>query len=361
VGIWDSFFQRRREFVQANDQERLRMTDLHDEGFRCQETNPEESVALFTLGRQLAERLGEPWWVFFYDVWRTLAMTSYVEDYTRGLDLAVACVLQARKPQFADHAWRVAAFNTVLGCYLEIDPQGYAAEIQQTLDYLDTIIPPGPQDDRLVMLGRKRSFLAGLERWDEARAVALEQLALCDADTDHDDDWYGLSPVSFLCWLAGRQEDWAAMAQYADLLEEWALPIHAAQEERCEAELWQAILSRRAGDDRAARRSQRSAVARMARLGIPCDAFYLDALAQFHELGGNLANALRVRDKELAQFQGKGAHFRECEAHLKRCKLLARMARLRDSDLEAAHTAVKKLRRPQKYLTALDTLRSDAT
>jgi hypothetical protein len=360
VGIWDSFFERRLEFAQANDQDRLRMTDLHDEGFRLQETRPEESFALFTRGRQLAAQLGEPWWVFFYDVWRTLAMTSYVEDYVRGLDLAVACVLEARKPQFAEHAWRIAAFNTLLGCYLEIDPNGYATEIEQTLDYLDTIIPPGPQDDRLVMLGRRRSFLSALDRLDEARAVALEQLALCDEDTDHDDDWYGLSPVSFLCWLGARQEDWPAVARYAELLYEWALPIHAAQEERCEAELWQAVLARRAGDEAAARRRQRSAVARMGRLGIPCDVFYLDALALYHELGGNLGHALRVRDRELAQFRGKGTYWRECEAHLKRCRLLARMGRLTDADLDAAQAAVGQLRRPQKYRDALKQLRSDS-
>jgi hypothetical protein len=356
VAIWDTFFERRAEFARAGDEERMRLANLHDEGFRCQETNPEESVALFTLGRQVAEQLAEPWWVFFYDVWRTLAMTGYVEDYARGLDLAINCVLQARKPQFADHAWRVAAFNTLLGCYLEIDPEGYAGEIQRTLDYLDTLIPPGPHDDRLVMLGRRRFFLAGLERWNEARAVALEQLALCDGDTDHDDNWYGLSPASFLCWLGARQEDWASVQQYARLLEEWALPIHAAQEERCEADLWLAILARRAGDEPTARRRQRSAVARMGRLRIPCDVFYFDGLALYHELGGQLGHALRVRDKELAQFQGRGTHFRECTAHLKRSRLLARMGKLGATDLEAARSAMFNLRRPQRWLAQLQAL-----
>jgi hypothetical protein len=209
----------------------------------------------------------------------------------------------------------------------------------------------------MVMLGRRRSFLAGLQRFAEAHEVALEQLALCDADEEHSDDWYGLSPAGFVCWLAARQEDWSTLAHYADLLEEWALPIHAAQEERAEAELWQAILARRAGDETTARRRQRNAVARMGRLGILCDVFYLDALALYHEVGGNLGHALRVRDKELAQFAGKGTHFRECEAHLKRCKLLAKMGKLRQSDLDAAHRAVGQLRRPEYYLTELKRLR----
>ena len=52
------------------------------------------------------------------------------------------------------------------------DPEGYAGPIRQALAYLEAELPPGPNDDRYVMLGEKRHFFMGMDRFEEARAVA---------------------------------------------------------------------------------------------------------------------------------------------------------------------------------------------
>jgi hypothetical protein len=355
MGIWDTFFERRREFARNGNRDGLRLADMHDEGFACQETEPEKSVAIFTEARRLAEQLGEPWWVFFYDVWRALAMNVYVRDSARGLELAIASVIQARKPEFADHAWRVAAFNELLECYIRIDPAGYAEEILQTIDHLETIIPAGPNDDRMVLLICKQRFLERLGRLDEARAVALELLELDDLGT-HDNRWYGLRAVSYLCWLAARQQDWEALAGHAELLEDWAAAIPAAQQFQAEAGLWQAVCARCASDEATAQRRARSVTGRVARAKMTCDVHFHDAVALFHELGDNSPSLLNGHDRELAELEGKGRHCRAAEVHVRRCALLARMGKLRPDDLAAARAAVGKLRRPEKYLADLDAL-----
>ena len=40
MSIWDQFFQLREEFLRNGDEERLRLTYPHSDGFACQETDP---------------------------------------------------------------------------------------------------------------------------------------------------------------------------------------------------------------------------------------------------------------------------------------------------------------------------------
>jgi hypothetical protein len=83
---------------------------------------------------------------------------------------------------------------------------------------------------------------------------------------------------------------------------------------------------------------------------------YFDALAWFHERGGNLAQAVRVRDRELSAVQGKGQHVHEWDTHRQRCQVLARMGKLGADDLAAAHAVAARMRRPEKYLAELQAL-----
>src|SRR5262249_42571806 len=151
------------------------------------------------------------------------------------------------------HPWRVAPFNSLLECYLSIDPLGYADEIQQTFDFLETILPRQPYDDLLVLLGHRWDFLAAQEKWEEARAVAQQRLAIKAANPERTSHFYGLSPASFLCWLSARQEDWDGLRHYAGLLEEWSASCSESDEYRSEAAIWQALAARQAGEEAAAR------------------------------------------------------------------------------------------------------------
>jgi hypothetical protein len=357
MDLWKEANERQRAFLEAGDANRLEMCRVRFEASRHNETDPHRTVALYARGRHLAEHLGEPWWAFLYQVWQCLATLQYAHDYTHGLDLAVACVLKARDAAYQDHPWRVAPVNCLLQCYVNIDPVGYATEIRQTLDFLQTIVPEYPYDDRLVMLGHRWAFLAAHEKWEEARAFALERLAIKAADTQRASHYYGLAPASFLCWLAAREGDWPTVAQYAGLLEQWATS-YQSEEHRSEAAIWQALVARQAKDEATAQRRYRSGTARMARLSVKPHERYFDALAGYHEMGTSPRRALGVRERQLESLRGTGLFVHECLTHLKRCRLLAQLGALQDSHLAAARAAVSKMRRPEKYLAELQTLAS---
>jgi hypothetical protein len=359
MSIWDWFFECVSEFRAAGDEERLRMADLHDQGFALQETDPDRALAAFTEGRQLAERLGESWWALFYDVWRVIALLGYKNDFRSVLDLAVHCALEVRKPHYAGHPWRFAAYNNLIAAYVGIDAEGYAEQIQQALAYLEAELPPEPNDDRYVMLGEKRHFFMATDRFAEAHQVAMTHLSLIDADDDPSNvGWYSVSVNADLCWLSWRLGDWEAVAGYAAATEEVARRVHQSESELAEALLWQAVLARRGGDEETAKRRHRAATARMGRLRRPASDEYFDALVLYHELGENLGLALKVRDRELQTVAGTGQLAYECQAHLKRCRLLARMGRLTDADLQAARAAARTLRKPGKPLAQIERIAS---
>jgi hypothetical protein len=351
MGIWDWFFECVSDFRAAGDEERLRMASLHDDGFELQETDPDGALAAFTEGRNLAEQLAEPWWILFYDVWRVIALLGYRNDFRNVLDLAVHCALQVRKPEFANHPWRFAAYNNLIAAYVGIDPEGYAGPIRQALDYLEGELPPGPNDDRYVMLGEKRHFFMATEQLAEAHHVAMTHLALVDVDDDPSNvGWYSVSVNADLCWLAWRLGDWEGVAGYASSTEEVARRVHQSESELAESLLWQAVLARREGDEDTARRRYRAATGRMGRLRRPASDEYYDALVLYHDLGDNLALALKARERQLQAVSGQGQLAYECKVHVKRCRLLARLGKLDAADLEAAREAAGKLRKPARHL-----------
>jgi hypothetical protein len=379
MSIWDWFNRCCDDFQQARDRERLRMLAYHHEGFAYQETDPERAVALFTQGRNLAERLGEPWWVLFYDVWRVQAIIAYMKDFRNVLDLAVGTALEMRKPAFAGHPWRFAIFNHLLRIYTEIDPRGHAPAIRDALHYLDQEIPAGPSEDRYVMLGRRRKFamaLGNLRRRgpaseerslrreqggvaahaaDEAMEVSLAHLALAEGDDNaHRVGWYTVDVTCDLCTLHYRRGDLETTAEFAARAETLARAQRHCQEELAEAGLWLAVLARHAGDEEAARRHLITATSRAKRLASCASREFFDALERFHDLGGDLERALAVRDRQWQAVSGKGRLVYEWEIQAKRCALLARLGRLRAEDLEAARAAARKLRDSETYLAEID-------
>jgi hypothetical protein len=169
-------------------------------------------------------------------------------------------------------------------------------------------------------------------------------------------DWYSVNLLCDLCWMSHRAGDWDAVAGYARQAEEVARRVDEGQGELAESLTWQALLARRDGDEVRARRCCRGAVARMARLRQPPRSEYFDARAVYHEQGGDLAAALRVRDRELEAVRGRGRLADECSALIKRCRLLALLGKLTGADLDAAHAAAGKLRSPARYREQIDRL-----
>jgi hypothetical protein len=316
-------------------------------------------LALLDEGRDLARRLAEPWWVLFFEFWRTETMIHYLGDYTRLLDQAVATALEARKPRYEHHPLRFAVYGHLTAAYLYIDPRGYETEIEQSLAHLEKELPD-VREERYILMARRRSFAEELGRLDEALAINERALALMDGDPNrYNALHHQTGNYSAACRLHFLRGDWDALGECAVTGEALARRKESKKQLALFL-LWRALVSRRAGQEELALRLCRTATARMGRLGAPPGESYYDALGTYYELGGNLSAALKVRERHLAEIRGKGMLATECDAHIQRCRVLARMGRLTAADLAAARAAAARLRAPGHYLGEIERINRES-
>src|SRR5262249_30078351 len=151
------------------------------------------------------------------------------------------------------------------------------------------------------------------------------------------------------------RDDPAALAEWAAAGEEVARRA-GTQLELGEFLMWQALLSRRSGDEPKARRLARSAAATGGRLKEGPGELVYDPPCALHQGAGQPEKALKARTRELALVAGTGQFDYETRTRVKRCELLARMGLPLGEDLVAAREVAGRLKYPGKYLEQLDRL-----
>jgi hypothetical protein len=354
--FWDWVYARQAEYHIAGDRERARLPLYWGQAFEFRETDPAHAEAILREGWHLAQSLGEPWWTMVLLHWRLQSLMHWLKDYREVVELAVRNSVAASKPENAAFPARWYVYLDLATAYRGVDPEGYAAPIREALAYLERDIPDVPLSERYLMLENLRGFHLECGDIAAAESVATWMQELADRDTDrHRVAHYLTCNYSDLCAIAVRQEDWNKLADAATEGEN-AARTAGLQMELCEFLTWQAVLARRAGDEPRARRLHATAAAKIAGLRMPPQREYPDAVALFHELGGELDKALPVRDRELAVLADHGRFAYECEAHLKRAALRAKMGLLRREDLDAARQVACKLRKPERALTEIERL-----
>src|SRR5262249_53577490 len=133
MSLWKWFDDFERDALARGDYERARLYEIQREAYYTyQETDPDRSLALYAEGRELALRLGEPWWVLLCDYWQVEGLLYFKRDYRNVLDLAIRNMLEVRKPLYAQFPFRINIYNNLVEAYLGIDPVGHAAAIQET-------------------------------------------------------------------------------------------------------------------------------------------------------------------------------------------------------------------------------------
>ena len=352
IGGSDWFDDFERAARLAGDSERDRLGQLHREAYRHRESDPDRALGLIAEGRRLAERLGEPWWVLYYDQQRVHALLHFKQDYRDVLDLAVRNTLAVRGPAYAGFPRRLLIHGDLVSAYLGIDPVGYAEPIGQALEYLDEATPP-LCDERYLLLGNERQFAVDRGLLEEALRLGQRSLELAAEDPVPGRARHFLVfTYSGLAEIAFRLGDRDMLDEAAALGEQQSRRA-GHQVELAGFQLWQALALRQRGQDGAALALWRQAIARLGGLRMPPDPSYRDAESAFHEAGGDLEGALAVREAELLIIQGRGRLACESACHLKRCALLARLGRLTASDREAARQAAERLRNPSAARAAL--------
>ncbi len=353
--IWDWFSEKEWEYEEEGDCERLEMAQIHSEAFGLGETDPFAALKMFREGKEKAKRLQEPWWTFLYEVWISICYEEYIGNLHEGLAQALHCVNESRKPVLQNHPWRMAAYNTLLSCYIRIDPIGYDEAIRQCLRELSREIPRGPGEHRYIMMQQKREFLIVNGRYKQAEQNAFRHLALFDEDPEQD-VWYVISVYRDMCYLAWRKEDWETLASFADQFEKTSRGRENRKTDLVEALIWKAILARRKGEEPEAKRLYRNAVRRSKSLHQNFDMEHYDAWSYFHQLGEDLKQAVKIREEQMAAIQGKGRYGYECDTRIKKCELLAKLGQLTAEELNRAREATHPLKKPERYLKRIQKL-----
>jgi hypothetical protein len=333
---------------ESGDKERVRLAQLHGQAYGYRQNDPDRMLQLVEEGRRLALRLREPWWVLFYDHWKVETLIYYKDDYREVVDLAVKATLELRKPTFENYPLRFGIYCNLVAAYLCVDPRGHADSIREALAYLQTQVPP-EGGDRYLLQARRHWFAYEIGDLEEARALALEELALADSDDDrHTARHHEVDTYKALCWIAFRASDHEALAAWATTGEERARAIGYRYELSLFL-LWQALCALHSGCDELATRLVRQGTAQMARLGQPPGESYYDALAAYHEIGERNEVAWEVRERELATTLGKGQLAYECLVRLKRVRLLKKLSWPMEAEIQAVHESAAKLRAPEWY------------
>jgi hypothetical protein len=351
--IWDWIHEFERQAAASGDRERLRLARLHSEAYSYRQSDPDRMMSILETGRALARTLNEPWWVLFFEHWSLETLIYYKDDYREVIERGVKATLELRKPMYENYPLRFGIWCNLVAAYLCVDPRGYASAIREALDYLQTQVPP-EGGDRYLLQARRHWFAYEMGELEAAQQLALEELAMADSDPEaHTARHHEVDTYKALCWIAYRRRDYSALLQWAAAGEQLAREI-TYRYELALFLLWRALCTRRAGDETTARRLCRSGTAAMARLGQPPGESYFDALAAYHEQGGELSAAWQVRQRELETSLGKGQFAYECLVRLKRVRLLVRMGAAADEEVAAVRQAATRLREPSWYLSELE-------
>jgi hypothetical protein len=349
---WIAEFDRRAR--EANDAERLRLLSVLYRSFALREREPEQFLAACEEGRRLAGRLREPWWVLCFEAEAVHELIHYVRDFRRALELAVAAVLEARKPIYDGCPVRERIYQDLLAVHFCIDPDGYADRIEEGFRDMEPLIGHD-LGSRLHLLNLRRWWAEQSRQPEEHYAAAQRVLLLAAEDPDNPAALhYATFVYNGLCHVNFAQDRWQELGETAALAEEASRKV-GNQVELAESFLWQALAALQGGQA-GGHRLRKRGIQVMEGLGVPPPDGYFTALGFCHEQAGRLDEALALRERERALLQSQGRTISEVYCHRHRCRLLARLGRLTDDDVEAGRAAARRLRFPDSHLAELDRL-----
>jgi hypothetical protein len=333
---------------------RRRLLTLFDDAYDVREDDPEAALNRYTEGKDLADRLGEAWWSLLYDKMRIDARIHYQRDYREVLESAAACVREARRGVYGKFPLRWGTHDTLISAYLGIDAEGYHEAIREELDTLQSELPPEPGVDRYLYLARERELAEERGHWDDAHAAGLRELDLVGADP-HEAQAQHFAAFAYagLCCIAYERKQWAKLEEFAQEGEPIARQAgHMAV--LAELLAWRAVHERYRDRREAGTHCLRDAAAKQNGLQTPPRPGYFAARVAYYEIGDEPAQMLHAYDEALASVSDRGQFLRECRLRVERLRVLRKLDRSLEDDLELTLNAAQKLRFPDPILKEIE-------
>jgi len=345
--IWGWIDDYYRTAIHEGNTRKMRLATLHYDAWKQFEHDPDAALAMLDEGMMMAEELNETWWRTYYTYWRTEAFVFYIGDLNRGLDNAVRTVVEIRKPEYDRFPAKGRVYRVLLDSYVFRDPIGYEDKIRDTIKTMEEDIPLD-LDTRCLLQARRSQMANILGNYDEAESEAQVYLSMSQHSA-----FRLMHAYEILADLAYRREDYDRAIEYAHEMDEQSRRSRKKSGIVVGYEI-QATIARIRGDEENALKFYRQKLSHEASLGTKRGSLSYDLTCRFHELAGNSDKAWGLRERQLAEIEGKGFFHSEVWVRLLRCRLLGRMGKPLEEEISATRKAISNLLKPDTFFKKLD-------
>lgn len=335
------------------DAQRQKMVQIATfEALDLMESNPDQGLALLLEAQDIARQLQEEWWVMFCEHWKLQILMHRKKDYAAAQKLAVQAAVEVRKPQYASFPQKSCLYEDLINVYLGIDPEGYAAEIENALAYMKETVTP-EKECWQCLHSLYAEFPAIRERWDEAAEPTLRFLAESQAEEHH-----LMYAYSSMCELMLEQKNLAKIGEFAELGMKLA---ESNDKDYMLAEFlaWQGLAAYQAGQlDLARQKIGAAEYAAQALASVPTRATY-KALCAYYQASGQLDKALQTRHHQWDKINGRGQLMGEFVCLREICTLLKQLGQPFEAEFDLAEQTAHQMKKPDRFLAQLATLKDE--
>lgn len=222
-------------------------------------------------------------------------------------------VLELRKPKhkgFPQAGW---ILGDLINIYIELDPLGYAQEITNALEVLESQLGPDLTNARYLFWFHQLDAASNQDRDKDALRIAyrIRDAALADP-IPSTGEHYLVNCYRFFCSHFAHRKKWSKLATFANAGE--AVAREQGQKQSLATFLmWQAVLNQQKGDSDTAARLYRSAMSRKRRLKTAHAGHFVSAMSTYHELRGNLKIPLQLIADDIRDCMALGKKLRRVE------------------------------------------------
>ena len=320
--------------------------DFYD-ALRLSHTDLNSGIAQMKQARQQAELAGDNYTVLQINHWilqRTILGLGNVKE---AYDLAIATATEVQKPEYANHENRACVFQDLILVHEAMDPIGYEDLIIQSLDYMESQLV-NRHNCRMCFMNLKTSVELAHHRLDTASEWANRALAA--TNSKH----YRAIAMGDLCEVAFLREDWETLHQQALMARELAKDEELISYE-CEAIAALAIAAKKLNRDSHST-YYRQAAKKAASTDDVMTSSYYNMMCMYQEMDGNLSESLKLRERQIADYEGKGKYYWEIGARLEKLKLLKQLEQPFEEDAASIGALIPNLKASDHMTATLESI-----
>ena len=346
---WDWLDAATMRAYAARDEPLMRLCQLREQAEDAPAADAEAKLAFYRQGRDLATQMGEFWWARFFEFWMIDTLLHKLARPHEALDLAARAAVEISKPLYDALPQRCSLQLILIACYLALDPIGYQTLIRAAFE---SVGAHSAQwfDCRLYQAQQWSHFLN--DTGDEgALDAAWEYLRLAETEKQGWDVKCALNLLCSVVWHHDERENLSEIAAESERLSK----IYDQTDDVAESQMWRAVAARYDGDEPEAQRLYRLAWTTQKRAPHPQDDAHQAAII-YHEIGGELEQALKVCHLESEVLSEHNLTFLEAKSRLKACELMRQLGISTGEEVARLRALTRDLRSESYWAARLEAL-----